>query len=167
METKDISIRPITDDDQAFLRTVYGSIRQFEQELAGWNDDEWNSFMDMQFSAQHKYYEEHYSDCDFSIILYKQKSVGRLYVQKMKEEIRVVDIAILPEYRNKGLGTFLLKSILEEAQKSDKYVRLHIEGYNPAIRLYKRLGFYGVEDRGVYLFYEWKSSNMKVSQITP
>lgn len=155
MKDINITLRPITQDDQPFLRKVYGSARQFEQELTGKSDSEWKSFMDMQFHAQHKYYQEHYADCDFCIILVENIQVGRLYVQRMKDEIRVVDIALLSEHCNNGVGTVLLKNIQEEGKKANLAVRAHVEEYNPAIRLYERLGFSVVEERGPYLFIEW------------
>lgn len=158
MKDKNITLHPITQEDQPFLREVYASFRQFEQEIMGKSDSEWKSFMDMQFFAQHKYYQEHYADCDFCIILVDNIQVGRLYVLRMKDEIRLVDIALLSEHCNNGVGTVLLKNILEEGKKANLPVRAHVEEYNPAMKLYERLGFSVVEERGPYLYIEWKPS---------
>ena len=81
--------------------------------------------------------------------------VGRLYVARWQDEIRIVDIALLPPYRNTGLGTTILRDLLAEAAVAHKPVRIHVEKFNPALRLYERLGFVPIADKGVYLFMEW------------
>jgi len=77
---------------------------------------------------------------------------GRLYVHRGPSEIRVVDIALLPEYRGAGVGTSLLQDLLAEGDAAGKSVTIHVERMNPALRLYERLGFAVAEDKGVYLF---------------
>jgi len=81
--------------------------------------------------------------------------VGRLYVARWQDAIRMVDIALLPPYRNAGIGTAILRDLLAEAAVAHKPVRIHVEQCNPAVRLYERLGFAPIADKGVYLFMEW------------
>jgi len=81
--------------------------------------------------------------------------VGRLYVSRWSDEIRIVDIALLPDSCNRGIGTTLLRQLQAEAHASGKPLRIHVERFNPALRLYERLGFREIADRGVYLFMEW------------
>ena len=81
--------------------------------------------------------------------------VGRLYIARWDDEIRIVDIALLPPSLNAGIGTAILRDILAEAAVAQKPVRIHVEQFNPALRLYERLGFAPIEDKGVYLFMEW------------
>jgi ribosomal protein S18 acetylase RimI-like enzyme len=109
----------------------------------------------MQFNAQHAYYQEHYSKADLQVILIKGEPVGRLYLERMEEEFRLIDIALLPEHRNRGIGTRLIKDVMTEAAKEKKPVRIHVEEFNPALRLYERLKFTKIEMRGVYWFMEW------------
>jgi ribosomal protein S18 acetylase RimI-like enzyme len=151
----DVSYKPITDLDRDFLHTVYASTRVEELKLTDWNEAQKSTFIDMQFAAQHRYYQEHYHDTDFLVISRDGKAVGRLYIARWPDEIRVVDLAILPEYRNDGIGTHILKSILEEAGAALKPVSIHVERYNPAQNLYRRLGFIKTGEHGVYDLLEW------------
>jgi len=66
-----------------------------------------------------------------------------------------VDLALLPPHRNAGIGTAILRDLLAEAAVAQKPVRIHVEKFNPALRLYARLGFAPTEDKGVYLFMKW------------
>ena len=72
-----------------------------------------------------------------------------------EDEIRIIDIALLSQQRNKGVGSGLLRDILTEAGEKNIPVRIHVEKFNPALNLYQRLGFKEVEDSGVYLLMEW------------
>ena len=83
---------------------------------------------------------------------------GRLYVARWEDEIRVMDIALLPEHRGAGIGTRLLRDLLDEAEASGKKVTVHVELNNPALTLYQRLGFRPVAERGVYLLLETRAS---------
>ena len=106
----------------------------------------------MQFDAQARYYQEHYADAAFSVILLDAQPVGRFYVARWPEEIRIVDIALLPEYRDAGIGTSLLKALISESEGAGKPLSIHVERFNPALRLYERHGFSRVADKGVYFF---------------
>lgn len=152
-----ITSRAITPDDEDFLFRLYASTREEELAQTTWTSTEIDSFLKQQFSAQHQFYMQQFSQATFEIILADNKSVGRLYVDRRKDEIRLIDIALLPEYRNKGIGTSLLRKLLEEAGEIDKPLRIHVEKFNPALQLYQRLGFKKIDDVGVYYFMEWKS----------
>jgi ribosomal protein S18 acetylase RimI-like enzyme len=149
-----VSFRPIEDADQEFLVAVYASTRTEEMARVDWNDEQKAAFLEMQFSAQHRYYQENYTDTDFLIVLLDNRPIGRFYIARWPEEIRIVDLALLPEYRNAGIGTCLLTSVLEEAAVAGKPVRIHVEGFNPALSLYRRLGFMQIGEHGVYLLME-------------
>jgi ribosomal protein S18 acetylase RimI-like enzyme len=150
-----LTFRPIGPEDAAFLYKVYASTRADELALTDWDEAQKEAFLTMQFNAQHQDYQANYTDADFLIILLGDRSIGRLYLDRLETEIRIIDIALLPEYRNSGIGTALLKDILAEAARVGKPVRIHVEMFNPAFRLYQRLGFRKLEDRGVYYFMEW------------
>jgi ribosomal protein S18 acetylase RimI-like enzyme len=150
-----ITFRPITENDMDFLYRVYASTREDELAVTDWDDAQKEEFLKMQFNAQHVYYQEHYPEASFQVILLDNKSVGRLYLERLEEEFRLIDIALLPEYRNKGIGTGLIRDVMAEAAKEKKPVRIHVEEFNPAIRLYERLKFKKLEMRGVYWFMEW------------
>ena len=84
-------------------------------------------------------------------------NLPELGVDRGEVEIRLVDIALLSQHRNVGIGSALLKDLLSEAQSTGKPVRLHVETSNRAMRLYERLGFTVLEERGIYQFMEWRS----------
>ncbi|MEM1055574.1 MAG: GNAT family N-acetyltransferase [Bacteroidota bacterium] len=146
-----LTLRPATDADRPFLLTVYASTREREMERVPWDYEQKASFLLMQFNAQDTHYREHYPEASFDVIEADGEPVGRLYVSRWPEEIRIVDIALLPAARGRGLGSQLLNDLFEESRQSGKPVSIHVEKENPARRLYDRLGFREVEDRGVYL----------------
>ena len=155
---RSIGLRPIQAGDEAFLYQVYSSTRQEELAPVPWTEARKEAFLRMQFNAQHRYYQEHYSDAAFQVILLDGEPAGRLYVARRPEEILIVDIALLPEHRNAGIGTSLLTELLAEGEKAGKPVRIHVERFNPALRLYERLDFRQIADRGVYFLLEWSPS---------
>ena len=142
-------------DDAAFLYEVYASTRTEELAVVDWDEAQKAAFLHMQFTAQHQFYQERYTQTDFLIILRAAVPVGRLSVARWQDEIRIVDIALLPPYRHAGIGTTILRDLLAEAAVAHQPVRMHVEKFNPALRLYARLGFAPIEDKGVYLFMEW------------
>lgn len=150
----DVTFRPIADADAPFLYEVYASTRQEELAPLDWTDAQKHEFLRMQFNAQHQYYQQHFGSASFDILLWKGEQIGRLYVQRLADEIHVIDIALLPAYRRLGIGGTLLRELIAEAGASSVPVRIHVEKQNPALRLYERLGFQLLEERGVYLLLE-------------
>lgn len=150
-----LTLRPIRPEDDAFLFRVYASTRHEELAVVPWTDAQKEAFLRQQFGAQHAYYQEHYGQASFQVIEVGGQPAGRLYVDRLADEIRLVDIALLPEYRGAGHGSSLIQDLLDEARASGRKVRIHVEKMNPALRLYERLGFTIVEDKGVYWFLEW------------
>jgi GNAT superfamily N-acetyltransferase len=154
---KQLSFRPIGPEDMEFLARLYRSTREDELAmLADWTEEQKDAFLRQQFQAQHAYYHEHYVGAEFLLILLDEQPAGRLYIHRRPEEIRLMDIALLPEHRNDGLGTKLVRDLLAEGEASGKPVTIHVEIYNPAMRLYQRLGFKPIADRGVYHLLEWR-----------
>ena len=154
---RSVTLRAATSDDDAFLARVYAGSRAAELAAVSWTDDEKATFLQMQFGAQAQYYREHYTHTSFDVILLGAEPVGRLYVARWTDELRIVDIALLPEFCNRGIGSALLRQLQAEARAARKPLRIHVERFNPALRLYARLGFRQIEDKGVYLFLEWRS----------
>ncbi len=152
---RSITLRAIRSSDQPFLYRVYASTRELELAPLGWSEGQKAAFLQMQFNAQHRYYVEQFPRAAFHIILSGNRAVGRLYVDRRTDEIRLLDIALLPEHRNAGIGTALLRGLLAEAERAGMPVRIHVERLNPALRLYRRLGFCQIADKGVYTLLEW------------
>lgn len=155
-----IELRPETADDLPFLAGLYASTRAEEMEAVPWSDEEKRRFLEWQFQAQHKHYREHYPDCEFQVIERVgedggRQPVGRLYLDEWDAELRLVDVALVPEARGGGLGSALLRRILERGRRCSKAVSIHVEYNNPALRLYRRLGFRHVDSNGVYYLMRW------------
>ena len=151
-----ITLRPIAPGDEMLLYTIYASTREAELALTDWTDEQKAAFIQMQFAAQHSHYQEYYPNAAFLVILGDEQPVGRLYVDRWADQIRVVDIAVLPQYRNVGIGTALLKGLMAQATEAGLPLTIHVEQYNPALRLYERLGFTRIGERGVYFLMEWR-----------
>jgi ribosomal protein S18 acetylase RimI-like enzyme len=149
-----IRLRPIRDADGPFLRRLYASTREAEMQLVSWTDGEKVAFLDQQFEAQHRCYQKQFSAASFDVVEADGEPVGRLYVDRRVDELRIIDIALLPGWRRRGLGGALLTAILDEAEAAGKAVRIHVERNNPALRLYERLGFERREDQGLYYLME-------------
>lgn len=144
-------LRATCAEDRDFLLRVYASTRAEELALTDWDEAQKRAFLAQQFEAQHHHYQTHYQGARFDLILLDSEPVGRLYVARWREEIRIMDIALLPDYRNRGIGGGLLRDLLAEAAATSRRLTIHVERYNPALRLYRRLGFDPVGETGVYL----------------
>lgn len=134
---------------------MYASTRAEELAVTGWDDATMAAFIAHQFAAQHTHYMSNYEGASYDVILVHGEPAGRLYVARWGGEIRVMDVALLPAHRGKGIGSFLLESILAEAAASKRKVSVHVERANPAMTLYRRLGFELVEEKEVYVLMEW------------
>ena len=150
----ELALRPASDHDDELFRRVYASTRSDELAPLPWSAAEKHTFLAQQFAAQSAHYAAHYADATFDVIVVDGEPAGRLNVARREDAILIVDISLLPECRSRGLGTRLLRRLIEEADAGGSRVRIHVERFNPALRLYERLGFSVVEDEGVYLFLE-------------
>ena len=152
-----ITFRPIQAEDDAFLCELYASTREMEMAQVDWSADQKEAFLRMQFRAQHDFYREQFPDARFDVLEMDGRPVGRLYVHRREDEIRIIDIALLPGHRGAGLGTRLMKELLDEAGEAGKPLRIHVEQFNPALRLYQRLGFAKIEEQGMHWLMEWSA----------
>jgi ribosomal protein S18 acetylase RimI-like enzyme len=150
-----ITLRPALPEDESFLLEVYASTRAQEMALVPWDDEQRKSFLTMQFTAQHSHYREQYPDASYSLICLDDLPVGRLYVLREGDQIRILDITVLPEFRNRGIATPLLQDLIHEAAESGKNLRIYVETYNPSLRLFERLGFKSIAEEGINLLMEW------------
>ena len=148
-----LNLRPATPDDEPFLLEVYASTRIDELAALGWNDDQKQAFIKMQFLAR----ERSYPRVDDRIILLDGRAVGRMLVDRNEAEILLRDIALLAEYRNTGIGSRLINDLMQEAAAAGKPIKLHVVSSSPAVRLYERLGFRrsGDESEVAYLEMKW------------
>jgi len=147
-----VSLRAAEPADRALLREVYGSTRAEELEPVPWTDDQKREFLDRQFDAQDTEYHRRYPQARFDVILVDGEPAGRLYVDRRPDAVHILDIALLPAFRNRGVGTGLLEGLAGEAGAAGKRLTIYMEKFNPARALYTRLGFQELKDEGVYVF---------------
>lgn len=150
-ETNNLSLREATAEDEPFLLEVYASTRIDELEGLGWDDNQKQAFIKMQFIAR----ERCYPRVDNCIILLNGRPVGRILVDRSQSSILLNDIALLTEYRNGGIGSRLIQDLMKEATAAGKPIVLHVVAFSSAVRLYERLGFVKTGGDGAYLEMKW------------
>lgn len=149
-----IDFRPAIAEDRDFLYRVFASTRQAEMTATGWSGPQIESFLQMQFEWQHDQYMQNYPDASFDVVLIDGTPAGKLYVDRTKGNIRIIDIALLPEFRGRGAGGQIMRKLAGEADAEGLAMSLHVETNNPARRLYERVGFKVMELRGIHFYLE-------------
>jgi len=157
-----LTLRPVTVADEQFLFEVYAGTRAEELAAWGWNDKQQEMFLRLQFMAQKGAYGAQYPNADHAIIMLDEKAVGRLYVARSEKDIVLADIALLPEYRGRGIGAELINRLLEEAAEGAKSCRLQVVKTNRAARLYERLGFVRTGESGMHFEMEWRPQSSRI-----
>jgi ribosomal protein S18 acetylase RimI-like enzyme len=153
---KGFALRTETEADVPFLRRLYISTRWEElAPVVDWTDVQKIAFLDSQFDAQRSHYLSQYAGAAFDILEAQGVPAGRLYLDRQADTLLVVDIALLPQWCGRGIGTALLEAMFAEARLSGKGVTISVEKFNPAQRLYRRLGFREYAEDDIYWFMHW------------
>jgi len=147
-----IAFRKVTDNDLPLLMEIFLHSRLHELEPTGWTDAQKRLFLQSQFSLQQRYFLQQYPDADFLLAKRCDIDIGRIYIEHGIAQLHVIDIALLPPFREHGIGTHILHTVIEQARQQNKPVSLHVEKSNRAVRLYQRLGFCICADKGLH----WK-----------
>ncbi len=149
-----VQLRPVEEKDQLFIESVYRSTRERELSLTNWAEPQRQAFIVMQSMAQAAAYQKNYPGAMFQIISFNKKDAGRLYVWENENEIRIIDITLLPSFRGKGIGTYILQELIDRSAAVHKKLSLHAEPDNPALKLYQRMGFVYISNNGRHLYME-------------
>ena len=149
--TNRITLRPATPADDVFELDLYAGTRWDELKIVDWSDLQKQTFLKMQFTARQQQYRLRYPQAIDRIILQDSEAIGRLLIDQEERFLVLIDIALLPAHQNRGVGTKLVQSLLEEAAATGKSVRLQVLATNPAVRMYERLGFAATDNDGTYL----------------
>ena len=152
-----VTLRPVGHDDEGFLIVLYATTRAEEMALVPWTDEQKAAFVKMQFIARESEYRQRYPTAKHEIVESDEQPVGHLYVARLEQEIRIVDVTILPQERNRGIGTFLLTELLEEGQEKKLPVTIYVEENNPSLKLFERLGFRQVDQHGLHILLRWQA----------
>jgi ribosomal protein S18 acetylase RimI-like enzyme len=152
LSVETITLRPAEPADRAFLLEVYASTRADELARVPWTYEQRRAFVEQQFTAQDTDYRRRFTTASFDVVMLGDEGVGRLYTDRRPKEVHIIDIALLPDFRRRGIGTTLFRRLFDEAEATGKAVTIYVERFNPAIALYRRLGFVqAADDGGVYL----------------
>jgi ribosomal protein S18 acetylase RimI-like enzyme len=151
-----ITVRPEQSQDEAFLFELYASTRQEELDAWGWPPEMRSAFLSMQFKASQGYHRA-FPDAEFQIVMLDGVNAGRLIVQRSRDELQLVDIALLPQHRNVGIGTALLQRIFGEAAATRQPLRLKVLKSSRAGRFYQRLGFGITGETELHFEMEWRA----------
>lgn len=154
---KNVNLRRVRAEDEPFLFRLYASTRAEEFAAVPWSEEQLEAFLRMQFTSQQRVYDAKYPQAEYHVILFDDVAAGTVRVNHTEDEIHLVDIALLPEYRNAGIGSSLLKELLAEGRRSGRAVSLHVLKTNRAIKLYERMGFSVAGEDGAYLLMEWRA----------
>jgi ribosomal protein S18 acetylase RimI-like enzyme len=155
LASQGFALRPETEADIPFLMRLYASTREQELAPVPWSAEQKQAFLASQFQAQRRDYRASIAGCAFAVIEQNGAPAGRLYLEPRQTRLHIVDIALLPQWRGQGVGTAILKALQAQARAQGKGVGIFVEKFNPALRLYRRLGFTDVADHEVYLEMEW------------
>lgn len=154
-------LRPINELDMPFLLQLYASTRATELAATGWSSEQKLLFLNSQFQLQHTYYQQQFSTGKFQIIEINKVAIGRLYYGWEANDLRLVDIALLPEYQGKGVGRQLMQKLIAQVKERNGTLSLHVDINNPARNWYLRLGFFAVDNvlvNGIYQKMQWCAS---------
>ena len=161
------TLRPEGPEDGSFLQELYASTRQEELDAMGWTGAMREAFVRMQFNAQQRGYRAAFPRAQFAIILWGDQPIGHIIINRAQEEFRLVDIALLPPHRGRGIGTALVQDLLREAAAAQKPVRLSVLRGQRAFRLYQRLGFEITGQAGPRDQMEWRGRPLPQNDPNP
>jgi GNAT superfamily N-acetyltransferase len=154
-----VRVRPVTGEDGPFLLGVYESSREDELSMVQWPEGQREWFVRSQFELQHQEYVSRYRNARYEVVEVDDEPAGRIWTTEDEEQIRLLDIALLPAFQNRGIGTVLLQELTREAEAAMKKLRHMVFVLNPnAERFYERLGFVTFEQHGPYKHMEWRGT---------
>lgn len=149
----------ISEDDLPLLAQIYASSRHDQLVLASWPAEQRAQFLQQQFEYQHKHYLQAYPEANYDLIYVGEQVIGRLYVNRGTESVHIIDITLLPEFRNQGLGTEIITQLFTEVRNraSGRVLSLSVEKTNNVMSLYHRLGFKIIYDDITYVSMQWQA----------
>ena len=134
-----LTLRRVRPDDEEFLVALYASTREEELAQVEWAEGQKEQFL-------------RWID---------NQAAGRIWIGRDHQQIRLLDIALLPEFQNRGIGTILIRRLIDEASQTNKFLRHMVFVLNnDAHRFYERLGFAVIEDFGAYKHMEWRPDGL-------
>ena len=152
-----LTLRPARTDDQEFLYRLFCSAHSEKLQLVSLNAEEKNRLIELMYLGFTRHYSTLAPASDDRVVLLNNESIGRMILLQTSDAIWLADLAILPEYRQRGIGSALIGQLQAESMMSKRPVRLQVPQFDRALRLYQRFGFYKIDTVGPYLHLEWSS----------
>jgi ribosomal protein S18 acetylase RimI-like enzyme len=152
-----ITLRPASASDEKFFLQLYQSSRGDDLRGLGWDEDRIGEFLEMQYEAQRNFHATDFPHASDEVVLFNATPIGRLIVDRRAEEIRLVDIALLGEFRNRGIGSEIIRNLQKDAGFQGKPLRLQVIRFSRAVGLFERLGFTRTSETGTHFQMEWMS----------
>jgi ribosomal protein S18 acetylase RimI-like enzyme len=160
-----IGLRPATAGDEPFLYRVFATVHEDELAHLNWDRAQKDALLGMQFAAQSRSYRDNFPGSGYHLVLLDQAPIGRLYLHVADNELRVVDIGLLAEYRNQGIGSQVMRAVQEAAAEGGLPVRLSVLHSNRAARFYERLGFKPTQTRGIHIEMDWAQGSGRRASV--
>ena len=154
-----LTLRPTRTDDQEFLYRLFSLVYSEKLQLVPLGAEEKKTLVELMYQGFSRHYDALAPGSDDRLVLLHNESIGRMILLQMRDEIRLADLAILPQFRRRGIGTALISQLQAESLMSKRPVRLQVARFDSALRLYQRLGFYKIDTTGPYLHLEWSSKH--------
>jgi ribosomal protein S18 acetylase RimI-like enzyme len=152
-----LTLRPTRTDDQEFLYRLFSLVYSEKLQLVPLSAEEKKTLVELMYQGFTRHYDSLAPASDDRLVLLNNESIGRMILLQTREEIRLADLAILPQYRGIGIGSALISQLQTESLMSKRPVHLQVGRFDRALRLYQRLGFYKIDTIGPYLHLEWSS----------
>lgn len=166
-EALGLNVRAAVDGDLPFFNLLYASTRQEEIAQTGWPAEMQARFLAEQFELQLVHYARFRPNAQRMVIERDGVPVGRLEIDSTADRLHIVDISLTPQSRGGGIGTAILTDLQRLAEEGGRKVSIFVEKFNPAMNLYRRLGFVPVREEGAYDFMEWTPSGREGRESSP
>ena len=146
-----ITLRSVSPADDDFIYACYASTRAQEMAHVPWSTEQKEAFVRMQYTAQKQHYAAEFPRASHELICVDGASAGRIYLDRREDSLHILDITVLPQHRNRGIGLLMMRRLLREANKAEKPVTIYVESFNPSLRFFERLGFQKDHEKGFHL----------------
>ncbi|HEX3094544.1 MAG TPA: GNAT family N-acetyltransferase [Candidatus Angelobacter sp.] len=154
-----ITLRPVTAADDDFIFNCYASTRAQEMAQVPWSPEQKEAFVRMQYTAQKQHYAAEAPHANHDIIYLESIPVGRIFLDRREDALHILDITVLPQHRNQGTGSLLLRRLLDEAGRRGKPVTIYVESFSPSLRFFERLGFQKEHEKGFHQLMKWQPAH--------
>lgn len=153
-------MRPVElPDDEDFLKRLYFSTREDDAAAWGLPPEHLEPLLDMQYRAQKTQYGLDYPGNVHVILLFDGEQVGRLMTETTETALNGIDLALLTEHRNKGIGDVVMKGLMNKADELGIPFLFSVVKTNyKAIKFYQRLGIAFTGETVSHYLLEWSAA---------